>query len=308
MTLQQLQYAVALDTHRHFVKAANHCHVAQPTLTLQLKKLEEELSVVLFDRSRQPLEPTPIGESFVARAREVLHRVEELKELVAEERSELCGSFRLGVIPTLAPSVLPLFISDFMEEHPETSLSVEELQSQAIIDRLKNRDLDFGLLATPLEEKDLREVPVFYEPFMVYAHDRHPMLSHRWARIDELEADDLWLLRKGHCFRNQTLNLCNVDQEKKARNLTMEGGSIETLKRMIRKVSGYTLVPELSYQEQDAPNVIRFASPQPVREISLVVHKYFSREELLSELVNSIRNGLPESMLENNPAQTVRWR
>lgn len=308
MTLQQLQYAVALDTHRHFVKAANHCHVAQPTLTLQLKKLEEELSVVLFDRSRQPLEPTPIGESFVARAREVLHRVEELKELVAEERSELRGSFRLGVIPTLAPSVLPLFISDFMEEHPETSLSVEELQSQAIIDRLKNRDLDFGLLATPLNEKDLREVPVFYEPFIVYAHDRHPLLTRPWVKAGELEAADLWLLRKGHCFRNQTLNLCKVDKERPARNLTMEGGSIETLKRMIRKVSGYTLVPELSYQEQDAPNVIRFADPQPVREISLVVHKYFSREELLTKLVKSIRNNLPSSILNNDPAHTVGWR
>ncbi len=308
MTLQQLHYAIALDTHRHFVKAAQHCHVAQPTLTLQLKKLEDELSVVLFDRSRQPLEPTPIGRSFVARAREVINRVEELREMVAEERSALQGSFRMGVIPTLAPSVLPLFISDFLEKHPAISLSVEELQSQAIIDRLKNRDLDFGLLATPLTEKDLREVPVFYEPFIVYAHNRHPLLTRPWVRAGELDTADLWLLRKGHCFRNQTLNLCKVDKERQARNLTMEGGSIETLKRMIQKVNGYTLVPELSYQEQDAPNVVRFADPQPVREISLAVHKYFSREELLNKLVKSIRKSLPTSILNNDPAHTVRWR
>jgi len=308
MTLQQLQYVVALDTHRHFVKAAEHCHVAQPTLTLQLRKLEEELSTVLFDRSRQPLEPTPFGRVFVSRARDLLHQADELRAMARDERESMQGTFRLGVIPTLSPNLLPLFVADFLSRHAQTRLSIEELQSQAIIDRLNHKELDFGIFATPLGEKDLREIPLFYEPFLIYASEDHPLLAQGTAEVNELKAEGLWLLRKGHCFRNQTLNICNFDREGPTRSLIMEGGSIETLKRMIDRVSGYTLIPELSYQPQDEPHIARFREPQPVREISLVVHKHYTRERLLSELRDSIVSSIPASFRTSGNPWKIRWR
>ena len=309
MTFQQLQYVVALDTHRHFVKAAESCHVAQPTLTLQVKKLEEQMSTILFDRSRQPLEPTPIGEIFIMKARQILREIDELKEIVNEDKNQLNGEFKLGIIPTLAPSLLPLFIRDFLEKHKDTQLVVEELQSEKIIEKLEQKELDLGLLVTPLNEPNIREIPLFYEPFLIYADEHQQLLKKDKVDIGDLKPEGLWLLRQGHCFRNQTLNICRFDISENPRNLIMEAGSIETLKRMIQKVSGYTLIPELSFnQKNDMSNIIRFSDPQPVREVSIVVHKHFTKERLIAEMRKSIIEHTPESFKKTKRFVTVKWR
>ena len=309
MTLQQLQYVVALDTHRHFVKAAESCHVAQPTLTLQVKKLEEQMSTILFDRSKQPLEPTPLGEIFIIKARQILREIDELKEIVSSEKDQMNGEFKLGIIPTLAPSLLPLFIGDFLGKHQDTQLVVEELQSEEIIEKLEQKQLDLGILVTPLNEPDIREVPLFYEPFLIYADENQQLLKKDKVDVSDLRPEGLWLLRQGHCFRNQTLNICRFDVSENPRNLVMEAGSIETLKKMILKVSGYTLIPELSFNKNnDMSNIIRFNDPQPVREVSIVVHKHFTKERLISELRRSIIAHTPQSFKKNTRFITVKWR
>ncbi|MEM0939760.1 MAG: LysR substrate-binding domain-containing protein [Bacteroidota bacterium] len=309
MTIQQLQYVVALHTHKHFVKAAKNCFVTQPTLTLQLKKLEEEISITLFDRSSQPLEVTPIGERFVLKAKRILKEIEELKELVNNDRNEIDGDYRIGIIPTLAPYLLPLFIKDFIKKHPNTRLIVEELQSDRIIELLNNKQMDLGLLATPLNESDIREVPLFYEPFLVYTDQENELLSHEKIAKEQLKPDGLWILKQGHCFRNQTLNICNFDRSECHKNLEIEGGSIETLKKMINQVSGYTLIPELSYDHvSDSNNVVKFVDPQPVREISIVSHKHFNKELLITELRKAILKNTPDSFKKNTKFRTVQWR
>ncbi|HAA10396.1 MAG TPA: LysR family transcriptional regulator [Cytophagales bacterium] len=309
MTLQQLQYVVALDTQKHFVKAAESCFVTQPTLTLQLKKLEDEISTVLFNRSVQPLEPTPMGKIFILKARRILKEVQELKDLVNDDRNQLEGEYRLGIIPTLAPSLLPLFIADFMQKHANTKLVVEELQSEEILNQLETRQLDLGLMATPTLEAHVREIPLFYEPFLVYTDPSNALLRRKTISADMLKPEGLWVLRQGHCFRNHTLNICEFDASGHHRGLEMEGGSIETLKKMVLEVSGYTLIPELSYDEQqEEAYVRRFAEPQPVREISLVVHEHFTKERLINELRKSILDNTPDSFQKNAKFKTVKWR
>lgn len=309
MTLQQLQYIIALDTHRHFVKAAESCHVAQPTLTLQVKKLEDQISARIFDRTKQPLEPTDLGKLFIIKARSILNEYDELKALVNKEKNTVKGEFKLGIIPTLTPNLLPLFIDDFLKKNPETKLVIEELQSEAIIKKINEKQLDLGILATPLNETWIREIPLFYEPFLIYADVNDPILKKNKVDFSDLKPDRLWLLSEGHCFRNQTLDICQFNEIVSSRNINMQGGSIETLKKMVKKISGYTLIPELAFDKNnDTPNIIRFNTPEPVREIGLITHKNFTREKLISELRQSIINNTPSSFRKNKRFITIKWR
>lgn len=310
MTLQQLQYIVALDKHRHFVRAAKSCFVAQPTLTLQVQKLEEEIGLIIFDRSTQPIVPTEMGEKFIAKARRIVREIDNLKAMVNKERDLLAGNYRIAVIPTMAPYLLPLFLKDFSESHPEVSLEIKEMQSEEIIFGIQSNTIDIGIMATPLSEKHIREIPLFYEPFLIYAHKDHPILEKREIKISELKEKGLWLLDKGHCFRNQILNICqNTELLYAAENILFESGSIETLKNMVQSHSGYTLIPELAVNENRDLKLIRqFCEPQPAREVSLVVHSSFTKELLLSHLRKSIVTKIPEKFKRNFGFKTVRWR
>jgi len=310
MTLQQLQYVVALDNHRHFIKAAKSCHVAQPTLTLQVKKLEDEISVLLFDRTSKPLKPTPLGALFILKARQILRDIDHLKSLVNDDLNQMEGNFKVGVIPTLAPYLLPLFLVEFSKAFSKIKLEIMEMQSEQIINDLENNLIDIGLLATPLNERDIREIPLFYEPFFIYSNDENPILKNKEkVNPKELKPEGLWIMGEGHCFRNQTLNICQFDKTEPTRNFKLEGGSIETLKRIIHRSSGYTLIPALSYHRAtEKDNVIRFSEPQPVREISLVVHKSFTKENLLIELRKSILKNVPDSFSKNKKFMRVEWR
>ncbi|UII20614.1 hydrogen peroxide-inducible genes activator [Fulvivirga ligni] len=310
MTLQQLQYVIALDNHRHFVKAADSCFVAQPTLTLQVKKLEDEIGMSIFDRSSQPISPTIMGERFIIKARQILREVEGLKEMVNQELNEIKGTFKIGIIPTLAPYLLPKFLKDFSDDHPDIYLEIKEMQSEDIITGIQNSTLDIGLMVTPLHEGHVREIPLFYEPFLVYAHQHHPVLRKEKATAADITKKGLWLLDQGHCFRNQVLNIC--DESKNGDNgnrITFESGSIETLKNMIQSHSGYTLVPELAVnQKHDYEYIRRFEEPQPAREVSLVVHNSFTKELLLTKLRKYIIKGVPDSFKKNERFITVKWR
>ena len=312
MTIQQLEYIIALDNHRHFVSAAQSCFVTQPTLTMQVKKLEDEIGTMIFNRKKHPLVPTAAGERIIIKARQILREISQLKALVSTEKESIEGSFKIGVIPTIAPYLIPLFIGDFAKEHPKTKLIIEEMTTNSIIDALKADRLDLGILVTPLEEKQIREIPLFYEPFLVYVSLSHELFEKEKIKPEDIKPEGLWLLNQGHCFRDQSLKICGRelnDLRSDSSNIVYESGSLETLKKLVDRNYGYTLVPELAIDDVEKnKNVRRFADPQPVREVSIVTHHSFAKEVLVDELRKSILAIIPKSYRKNDHFFRVKWR
>lgn len=309
MTLQQLRYIVALDNYRHFATAAEKCFVAQPTLTLQVKKLEEELGTVIFDRKRHPLMPTSLGEKILLKARQILREADGLEAIVSSDKMQMDGRFNIGVIPTVAPYLIPYFLKDFTENNPDTHLVIHEMQTTAIINGLNKNTLDVGILVTPLEEKNIREIPLYQEPFLVYSARENPLHEKKLLRNSDIKSDGLLILNEGHCFRSQVLNICGEDM-KEHKGFSYQSGTIETLKNLVKSHLGFTLVPELSIldKKEDEPYLIRFEEPQPTREVSLVVHHSFSKEALLDALRESIQNNLPNVVKKKKYFVRVKWR
>lgn len=305
MNLQQLEYIVALDIHRNHVKAAEHCHVTQPTLSMMVKKLEAELGVKIFDKS-QPLKPTPSGELIILRARQILLEIRNLKEFIRNEKDSIEGEFRLGVIPTLAPYLLPRFLNAFLERNPGTSFTVIELQTGDIIRYLKTNRLDLGILVSPIDDREIREVPVFYEPILLYTSEKLKYFQQDRVNLKSLTYDNLLMLEEGHCFRGQVENLCSAKGKSIHHQLSYQSGSFETLKAMVDNNYGYTLIPELAVNTKSR-HVKRFMSPEPVREVSLAVHSGFVKETLLAKLREAILKSIPPGFAKNEKQMRVRW-
>jgi len=305
MNLQQLEYIVALDIHRNHVKAADHCHVTQPTLSMMVKKLEEELGVKIFDKSL-PLKPTASGEIVISRSRQILQEVKNLKEFVRNEKDSIEGEFRLGVIPTLAPYLLPRFLNEFLEKHPGTSFTVIELQTEDMIRQLKTNRIDMGILVTPIDDKEIREVPVFYEPILLYTSENLKYFEQEKVSIKSLTTDNLLLLEEGHCFRGQVMDLCSTKGKKTHHQLNYQSGSFETLKAMVDNNYGYTLIPELAANVK-SKHVKHFTAPEPVREVSLAVHHGFVKEALLHQLREAILKAIPSHFKKNDKYIRVKW-
>lgn len=309
MTLQQLKYIVALESHRHFQRAAESCFVAQPTLTLQVQKLEEELGVQIFDRTEFPIQPTELGLKIIEQAKKALFCAEAIYSITKNERDSVEGTFRLGVIPTVAPYLLPLFIKSFTEKHPNTHLEIREMQSERIIDALKTNELDLAIMATPIEMEEIKEIPLYHEPFLLFAQPHHELMSLKRIKAENLKADEIWILDEGHCLRNQVLNLCESNQGLENQGFSFKSGSIETLKNMIKYHSGYTIIPELAARLSDDKKFIRrFEDPQPSREIGLVYHQNFARQQLLNTLKDSIQSCLPNEITQIKKYYSLRWR
>lgn len=300
MTLTQLNYIVAVEKFRNFGQAAEACHVTQPTLSMQVQKLEEELGVVLFDRSHQPVKPTPMGEAIIAQARHILRESHRIQEIIDEQKGDISGQVRLGVIPTLAPYLLPLFLNSFMTQYPKVHLVVEELQTHQVLDRLKSGSLDIGILVTPIEDTNFVTRPIFYEPFLAYFSEDHPLLKKKTVDEKDLSTQDLWLLSEGHCFREQALLLCKYHKKHENdvdKRLQFESGSLETLKRMIDRKTGFTLLPWLaSVDIKDQKRIREFSTPIPTREVSLITGNYYRREGVINALEESIRQQLPKNL------------
>lgn len=307
MNIQQLEYILALDIYRNHVKAAAHCNVTQPTLSMMVKKLEDELGVKIFDRSSLPLKPTPTGEVILAKARQILQEIRNMKEYIRDEKDSVDGEFRLGVIPTLAPYLLPRFLNAFLKKHPRTSFTVTEMQTQEIIDHLKTSRLDMGILVTPLDDKEVREIPVFYEPILLYTSEHLGYYKKNRVNLQSLSTQNLLLLEEGHCFRGQVMNLCAARQDRKAvSQLNYQSGSFETLKAIIDNDCGYTLIPELAVNTRSR-HVKRFIEPEPVREVSIVVHNSFVREMLLIKIREAILKAIPPGFRKIEKFVRVRW-
>lgn len=302
MTLQQLEYVVALDNHRRFSAAAEECHVAQPSLSAALQKLEEELGVKLFDRSKQPITPTELGIPFIQQARRVLREAEALRLLVSEYCETLSGEFRLGIIPTLAPYLLPLFLKDFSEKYPEIKLHVHERTTENLLSLLRRERLDAILLATPLDEERLVKDCLFYEEFVAYAPHEASILKKRYLLTEDIDPERLVLLEEGHCMRNQVVNLCALQKAQSGwSNIAYEAGSLETLRRLVENHSGITILPQLAMLDlnEDQMQFVRFfQAPAPVREISLLTTSHFNKRRILAALKESILSNLPAVLRE----------
>lgn len=300
MTITQLEYVLAVDKFRHFGKAAKACNVTQPTLSMQLQKAEEELGVVLFDRSKNPILPTEEGERIIHQARSVLREYKKIFSIIDASKDEVRGEFRLGVIPTLTPYVVPLFAGAFVKKYPQVNLTIEEFKTEEIIELLGKDEIDAGLLATPLVGEHFIERVLFHEPFSVFASKNHPLLKKSKLKDSDLNSSDVWLLNEGHCFRQQVLNLCSISKEKGHHdNLTFESGNLETLKNMVTNSSGYTLLPQLAVlnlSNEDKKHVREFQSPVPTREISLVHNRIFLKEKIITALEEAIVENLPDSL------------
>lgn len=300
MTLVQLEYIVALDTYRHFGLAAEKCFVTQPTLSMQVQKLEEELGLQLFDRSKQPVVCTEVGALVVAQARVILSEASKIKEILNEQEKEVTGTLRIGIIPTLAPYLLPLFLPLFLEKYPGVQLIVEELVTEQLIFKLRHDLIDTGILVTPLQDPNLQEYPLFYESFVAYISKSNPLFKQKIVDAAEIDPSQVWLLQEGHCMRSQVLNFC-ADKTKSSPlgNLHYEAGSIETLKKIVELNQGITLLPELATLDltsKQSSMVRYFADPEPVREVSLVTHRHFVKKRLIQVLSEEILLAVPEKM------------
>ncbi|MGZ3856279.1 MAG: LysR substrate-binding domain-containing protein, partial [Bacteriovorax sp.] len=288
MTITQLEYILAVEKYRHFGKAAKACNVTQPTLSMQLQKAEEELGVVLFDRSKNPIMTTDEGGRIIEQARVVIREYKKIFSIIDALKDEVSGDFRLGVIPTLSPYVVPLFAGHFVNQYPHVNLTIEEFKTEEIIDLLNKDELDAGLLVTPLEGETFIERVLFHEPFSVFASKNHPLLKKPKVKDKDLNSSDVWLLNEGHCFRQQVLNLCKISKDtSNHENLKFESGNLETLKNMVLNSEGYTLLPELAVinlSNEDKKHVREFQVPVPTREVSLVHNRIFLKEKIISAL------------------------
>lgn len=309
MTLQQLEYIVALDNCRSFSVAAELCHVTQPSLSLMVQKLEAELGIKLFDRSKQPITPTEVGVRIIAQARQILHESQKLHQLAQDQYAKLNGELRIAIIPTLSPYLIPLFIRAFTESHPDVQLHISEQPTAVIMQQLKKDTIDIGIMATPLNDEKLIEAPIFMEEFFVYAPQEVSILEKQYLLAGDINPNRLLLLEEGHCIRTQVINLCALQKAQGAvSNFTYETGSLETLRRIVEKNGGMTILPELALldlNEERMAFVRFFKEPAPAREISLVTHRTNSRPRMQAALRKTILDNLPPQLLEKRTTQRI---
>lgn len=308
MTLVQLEYIVAVDTYRSFIGAAEKCFVTQPTLSMQVQKLEEMLNVKIFDRSKQPVIPTEIGSQIIEQARIVLQESQKIKEIISSQQQDIVGELKVGIIPTVAPYLLPQVIASMMEKYPDLKLLIWEYTTEDIIHHLKTGVLDCGILATPLGDNAITEIPMYYENFVTYISKNSKLFKKKNIDANDLEDENIWLLNEGHCMRSQVLNICRSTKDNRLQGLTYNTGSVETLIRMVDMNNGATLLPELALTELTAKQLSKvrtFKSPEPVREISLVTHKNYIKKRMLNALKEEILAVIPKAMKQKKKKDIV---
>ena len=309
MTFTQLEYIVAVDTFRHFAEAASHCYVTQPTLSMQIHKLEDELGVKIFDRSKQPVLPTEPGFDIIDHARKILAERDLLTEMLAAKKGVVNGELKIGVIPTLAPYLLPLFIPAFTKKYPNVKLVINELTTDVVISRLREGRIDAGVLVTPLNEKGIKEDVLFYEEMLAYVSRNNSAFKKTYMLPNDIDPEKLWLLQEGHCFRSQIIQLCELrNSSKEASHFEYEAGSFETLRRMVDLNDGVTILPELATLDMTVhqQNHLRyFKQPSPVREVSIVTHRDFVKRKLIELLKKEILAAVPDKLRKNKKTTVI---
>lgn len=297
-TITQLEYIVAVFNHGHFGRAAKACHVSQPSLSAQIKKLEEELELEIFDRSLKPIAPTDAGREVVEQAKVILREHRKLSSIADLAVQEPHGDYRLGVIPTLAPQLVPRFVGHFSRSYPKATLHIDEQKTENILAMLLEGDLDVGLLVTPIEASGLETRHLFYETFFAYLNENHPLAQRKFLTANDLNPDQMWLLAEGHCFRQQVINLCSEGQALGVLpNVRFGSGSLDTLRKLVQENAGYTLLPQLAVMDLPEQEVVRhvrrFRKPLPTREVSLIYGRGLAKAPIVEGIAASIVEQLP---------------
>lgn len=291
MTITQLYYVLAVAEHKNFTLAAEKCFVTQPTLSMQVQKLEEELDIQIFDRSKKPIQLTEVGQKIVTQARNIVNESDRIKDIVDQQKGYIGGDFRIGIIPTVMPTLLPMFMTNFINKYPKVNLIIEERPTEEIIRMLKNGQLDAAIAATPLNEETIKEIVLYYEPFVAYVPENNPAYHKKEFSIEDLQMNlnSILLLQDGHCFRNNVLNICKASPVTNDNHFHIESGSFETMIRLADEGLGMTLLPylhTLDMDEKHKAKLRQFAEPKPSREVSLI----FSRKELKVHLIEALRS------------------
>lgn len=307
MTLQQLEYILAVNQFRHFAKAAEYCRVTQPTLSAMIQKLEEELDTRIFDRSQQPVCPTPVGIHIIEQAQNILVQANRIKNIIEEEKHSLTGTFKLGILPTVAPYLLPRFFPQLMKKYPDLDIRVVEMKTNDIKKALQTGEIDAGIVASLAGMEELQQTPLFYEQFFAYVSREDALFNNEVIRTSDLNGEQLWLLDEAYCFRDQLVRFCQM-KSARASQLAYHLGSMETFMRMVESGKGVTFIPELVVlQLGDAQKelVRSFAIPCPTRQVVLLTNKNFIRHTLLEVLVKEIKLSVPKEMLSLKATQAV---
>ena len=276
MTITQLHYVLAVAEYKNFTKAAEKCFVTQPTLSMQIQKLEDQLGIQIFDRSKKPIELTEVGRKIVNQAKNIVNEADRINDIVDQQKGFIGGEFRLGIIPTVMPTLLPMFLKTFIKRYPKVKLRIEELTTEEIIQRIKDGHLDAAIAATPLKQDQIKERVLFYEPFVGYVPKNHRLSSKLKLEVSDLNINEMLLLEDGHCFRDGVLNLCKALKPQNTNEFQLESGSIEMLIKLANEGMGMTLLPylhTLDLKENEKENLLLFNEPSPAREVSLIYHK-----------------------------------
>ncbi len=307
MTLQQLEYILAVNQFRHFAKAAEYCRVTQPTLSAMIQKLEEELDTRIFDRSQQPVCPTPVGILIIEQAQKILVQANRIKNIIEEEKHSLTGTFKLGILPTVAPYLLPRFFPQLMKKYPDLDIRVIEMKTNDIKKALQTGEIDAGIVASLAGMEELQQTPLFYEQFFVYVSRKDILFNSKVIRTSDLNGEQLWLLDEGHCFRDQLMRFCQM-KSARASQLAYHLGSMETFMRMVESGKGVTFIPELAVLQLGdiQKELVRpFAIPCPTRQIVMLTNKNFIRHTLLEALTKEIKSSIPKEMLSLKATQAI---
>lgn len=291
MTITQLQYVLAVAEYQNFTLAAQKCFVTQPTLSMQIQKIEDELDVLIFDRSKKPIQLTDIGRKIVNQAKNIVNESNRIKDIVQYQKGFIGGEFRLGIIPTVMPTLLPMFLNNFIKKYPKVKLIIEELNTDEIVTRLKNGNLDAAIAATPLNDEKIKEIVLYYEPFVAYIPENNANYDKKEIEISDLDAQEILLLQDGHCFRDGILNLCKNLRPSENSNFRLESGSFETLIKLANEGLGITLLPylhTLDLKENDSKKLKHFKEPKPARQISLI----YPKSELKIHVVDALHSSI----------------
>ena len=289
MTITQLKYVLAVAEHKNFTLAAEKCFVTQPTLSMQIQKIEEELNIQIFDRTKKPIQLTDIGQKIVNQAKNIVNEADRIQDIVEQQKGFIGGEFRLGIIPTIMPTLLPMFLNNFIKKYPKVKLIIEELNTEEIIVKLKNGNLDAAIAATPLEDEKIKEIVLYFEPFVAYIPESNAIFQKEEIEIDDLNINDILLLQDGHCFRDGILNLCKNRNETGLKSFQIESGSFETLIKLADEGLGTTLLPylhTLDLKESDKIKLRHFKEPKPAREVSLI----YPKSELKIQIIDALRS------------------
>lgn len=299
MNIQQLEYIVAVDDHRHFAKAAKHCKVTQPTLSTMIQKVEEELGVKLFNRSRHPIEPTEIGKEVIRQARVSLQSFDKIHQIVADEQSTISGTFLLCIIPTIAPYLLPELISKQYTQYPDLELLIREKTTDQILTRLKDGYIDGAILAGPIKDDDLVAYPIYYEEFYAYVSPYDELYGEREVDLKKIDVDKVWLLENVHCMRGQIERICKSRNVKRHKTIQFESGSIDTLLNIVDLNPGMTIIPEMhamALSEDKQDRLRKFKGTKVVREVCFVANKHNAKTRMQDVIMDIIKDSVPKSM------------